>query len=214
MGEIADGMLDGTLCQVCGVYLGEDTGSASFCTACAPEDTAPSRTGFVTANDKPEECLVCGRRFTDRQACTQHEKSAKHKIGADRIRSYRTSRDRLQAEVEKLKAESERLRQDRADVLNVKSKDGLTSSEWIMRTGKAERERDEARALLAKVADALCELQAREATYRLVHDTQGHGSPSSGRAWDQMRKSGNSARTIILEIREHLPAEGEEVDGG
>lgn len=39
---------------------------------------------------------------------------------------------------------SERRRQERADALNVKTKDGLTSSEWILRTGKAERERDEA----------------------------------------------------------------------
>lgn len=35
------------------------------------------------------------------------------------------------------------LERERDDALNVKTKEGLTCSEWIARTGKAERERDE-----------------------------------------------------------------------
>jgi hypothetical protein len=34
--------------------------------------------------------------------------------------------------------------QDRHDALGVKTREGLTASEWLLRTGKAERERDEA----------------------------------------------------------------------
>jgi len=62
-------------------------------------------------------------------------------------------------EIERLEELAERRRQDRADALNVKSRDGLLSSEWLARTGKAERERDEARAeverLRARINKAL-----------------------------------------------------------
>ena len=41
MGEIADGMLDGTLCAGCGEYLGYDWGIPLYCTrACAPKGTS------------------------------------------------------------------------------------------------------------------------------------------------------------------------------
>ena len=33
MGEIADMMLDGTLCEGCGEYMGEDTGYPTYCSA-------------------------------------------------------------------------------------------------------------------------------------------------------------------------------------
>jgi len=57
-------------------------------------------------------------------------------------------------EIERLRAEVERLRQERADALNVMSRDGLLSSEWVLRTGKAEHERDEAHALLRDIANS------------------------------------------------------------
>lgn len=34
MGEIADMMLDGTLCEGCGVYLGDEDGFPSYCVGC------------------------------------------------------------------------------------------------------------------------------------------------------------------------------------
>lgn len=52
----------------------------------------------------------------------------------------------LVAECERLWSEFDRLRQERADALSVTTKEGLGASEWILRTGKAERERDVARA--------------------------------------------------------------------
>lgn len=36
MGEIADLMLDGTLCAQCGVYLGQEYGMPMYCSACRP----------------------------------------------------------------------------------------------------------------------------------------------------------------------------------
>lgn len=56
----------------------------------------------------------------------------------------------LRAELERARADYDRMKLDRADALNVRSRDGLLSSEWIARTGKAERERDEARAELSE----------------------------------------------------------------
>ena len=37
MGEIADMMLDGTMCQGCGEWLGEPQGFPGYCSACARE---------------------------------------------------------------------------------------------------------------------------------------------------------------------------------
>ena len=38
MGDIADMMLDGTLCQLCGVYLdGEGNGCPTYCAGCEKE---------------------------------------------------------------------------------------------------------------------------------------------------------------------------------
>lgn len=50
-----------------------------------------------------------------------------------------------------LRAEVAQLTQDRDDALSVRSKDGLPASEWVLRTGRAERERDEAKAETEKL---------------------------------------------------------------
>lgn len=40
MGDMADGILEGIFCQVCGVYMGEDAGDGFpvTCEACMEED--------------------------------------------------------------------------------------------------------------------------------------------------------------------------------
>lgn len=53
--------------------------------------------------------------------------------------------------------EIERLRQDRSDALSVTSRDGLLASEWVARTGKAERELAEAREWIAGAHRDGCE---------------------------------------------------------
>lgn len=40
MGEIADDMIDGTCCQECGEYIGEDVGFPRSCRACERADDA------------------------------------------------------------------------------------------------------------------------------------------------------------------------------
>lgn len=63
--------------------------------------------------------------------------------------------------IEALRAEVERLKQDRYDALSVTSRDGLLSSEWVLRTGKAERERDSLRSQLSSTRQ-LADEQAGE----------------------------------------------------
>lgn len=69
-----------------------------------------------------------------------------------------TSSEALCAALHEAWGENDRLRQDRADALNVKTREGLTCSEWIARTGAAERERDELAALVEKMSEALSEI--------------------------------------------------------
>lgn len=68
-----------------------------------------------------------------------------------RIEKMAADLDRLQAENAELVASNDRLRQDRYDALSVTSRDGLLSSEWVMRTGIAERKAKEAQSALARV---------------------------------------------------------------
>ena len=58
MGEIADMMLDGTMCQWCGEFLhgGEDgPGYPGLCSACAREERAARQAEKV-------KCPTCGKR--------------------------------------------------------------------------------------------------------------------------------------------------------
>lgn len=55
MGEIAEMMLDGTLCEGCGVYMGADTGFPVRCAQCQNDGQVP-RKGMKA------ECPVCKRK--------------------------------------------------------------------------------------------------------------------------------------------------------
>lgn len=57
MGEIADMMLDGTLCEGCGVYLGSDMGFPMRCPDCEPAQHPPS------PNPRKMNCPDCGKRI-------------------------------------------------------------------------------------------------------------------------------------------------------
>lgn len=61
MGEIADMMLDGTMCQGCGVWLhgGEDgPGYPGFCSDCKPKQRS-----LAPSNPAPKvACPTCGKR--------------------------------------------------------------------------------------------------------------------------------------------------------
>lgn len=60
MGEVAEMMLDGTLCQVCGEFMGDPTGFSMTCYGCQPRNHKPPRSpGAKVA------CPTCGKRVKD-----------------------------------------------------------------------------------------------------------------------------------------------------
>lgn len=73
MGEIADMMLDGTMCAGCGVFLHEGSdgpGYPGYCASCAPD----------YAERRPKNnvvCPECGKKLRDNFGLKQHTE-AKH----------------------------------------------------------------------------------------------------------------------------------------
>ncbi len=79
MGEIAEMMLDGTLCAGCGEYLGESTDLPTYCADCAKDMKQDGRMvkgtgvghGFYDLGKRPDplkpkvKCKICGRRVKD-----------------------------------------------------------------------------------------------------------------------------------------------------
>jgi len=75
MGEIADMMLDGTLCAGCGAFLGEDTGFPCYCVGCAGEMRRTNKVkgtgagrGYMDLGKRPAppiakvRCPVCAKK--------------------------------------------------------------------------------------------------------------------------------------------------------
>lgn len=68
MGDIADMMLDGTLCEGCGVYMDSNGhGTPRRCSTCRPSKAEQkaaniARMEVETAFQKKEKCPTCGRR--------------------------------------------------------------------------------------------------------------------------------------------------------
>lgn len=71
MGDIAEMMLDGTLCECCGVYIGSDAGYPQYCSeTCANDRGMTLDDGIPVAKDtKPRltktTCPDCGRRVKE-----------------------------------------------------------------------------------------------------------------------------------------------------
>ncbi len=69
MGEIAEMMMDGTLCEGCGVFLNDDVpGYPCRCGDCAREARADRKAANIAAHNerqvaqKKTPCPTCGRR--------------------------------------------------------------------------------------------------------------------------------------------------------
>lgn len=89
MGEIAEAMLDGTMCECCGEYLGEGDGCPRYCSdRCArdrgmlPAEDLLKQAATMVAKvgnevEKLRICDVCGKRLKNADGCQQH-KRAKH----------------------------------------------------------------------------------------------------------------------------------------
>lgn len=71
MGEIADMMLDGTLCQSCGVYL-EDS-LPGFPQSCADCQKAEELNEMLASESRNVSCPTCGKRVR-RIGLAQHQR--------------------------------------------------------------------------------------------------------------------------------------------
>ena len=72
MGEIADMMLEGTMCQECGEFIDdgeEGPGYPRLCAGCAGRQKPQSR---ATASRKQFECLECHKRFRKEVGLRDH----------------------------------------------------------------------------------------------------------------------------------------------
>lgn len=78
MGEIADMMLDGTMCQLCGVWLneGEDgDGYPQYCAGCQPDEDDDVVYGRADKARPPEPryaCPVCDRKLKSYEGYLDH----------------------------------------------------------------------------------------------------------------------------------------------
>lgn len=61
MGEMADMMLEGAMCQGCGEYLGDGDGYPTYCAACSSEGARPRKSAPTTAKTR---CGVCNKLVT------------------------------------------------------------------------------------------------------------------------------------------------------
>ena len=83
MDEIAEMMLDGTICAGCGELLGgpedwdDPMGFPQYCGACQPDDfdevDYPPR-----RKTKPYRCGTCGKRFREAAHRAQHDRDTGH----------------------------------------------------------------------------------------------------------------------------------------
>lgn len=63
MGEIADMMIDGDMCQSCGCFLVESLGYPGFCEECQPKPVKPVALHVYV--DKEGKCKACKRARND-----------------------------------------------------------------------------------------------------------------------------------------------------
>lgn len=73
MGEIAEMMLDGTLCECCGCYIGDGEGYPRYCSPqCARDRGATYIDDQPTKGQRRHSCGVCGRKLKSAEGVEQH----------------------------------------------------------------------------------------------------------------------------------------------
>ena len=73
MGEIAEMMLDGTLCEGCGEYIGADACYPQYCSPeCAADRGLPIEPHKPIQEKKRHECTTCGKKFQRIRHLKQH----------------------------------------------------------------------------------------------------------------------------------------------
>lgn len=80
MGEIAEMMLDGTLCEGCGVYIGDGgSGFPRYCSAaCARDRGVPCDDDPPRSERRTHQCKTCRRYFRGEQGLRDHQRVKGH----------------------------------------------------------------------------------------------------------------------------------------
>lgn len=69
MGDIADMMIDGMMCETCGEYLGEGEGYPTQCASCKEENQEETKEKI--------KCSICNKKCKGEEGLNAHNK-AKH----------------------------------------------------------------------------------------------------------------------------------------
>jgi uncharacterized Zn finger protein len=72
MGDQSEMMLDGTLCCVCGVYIGKTDGYPIPCKGCATDEPVSIQTQSTKPKKPMVECRICGKNFKKGQGIRDH----------------------------------------------------------------------------------------------------------------------------------------------
>ena len=96
MGEIAEMMLDGTLCEGCGVFMGDECGFARLCAGCAKDAKAAGNKvcgtglgGFQNLGPRPPQqiakvkCPTCGKKVKH-NGLADHQRDAHKETDHDK----------------------------------------------------------------------------------------------------------------------------------
>ena len=89
MGDIADMMLEGILCQGCGEFLGDGEGYPMFCSACGGDEESDFQPSHLFAvkqiNDAPKVwgCSDCKKMFRKKAYALEHCKATGHREPVD-----------------------------------------------------------------------------------------------------------------------------------
>lgn len=85
MGEYAEMMLDGTLCECCGEYIGRSTGFPGYCSRQCAEDRgyhdAIERNLGAALAQPDHKCPTCSKGFRSHKAMRDHMATLGHDPG-------------------------------------------------------------------------------------------------------------------------------------
>lgn len=112
-----------------------------------------------------------------------------------RVRKAEARVRELEIKLEETHRMADRLRRERSAALNLRTSEGLTATEWILRVTMAEAERDEARALVGSVAD--------ESIRRLTEAWERGADAAMER--DQLRERVGELEEALRTIEERVP---------
>lgn len=85
MGEIAEAMLDGQMCQGCGEWLDDALGYPGYCAGCAGDFFVDTRPPGQRPQKKDTPCPICEKRLRGKIGLRHHMRD---KHGIDHVKGF------------------------------------------------------------------------------------------------------------------------------